>query len=232
MNIQEAKICVKCQYIVHINGKIDTFGYWKPDKDTPFLICSIKEFYNKELKTFSGAVEVTQPNTSTRYTVKLSAVFVDEHTAKLLAEDVKRLKDERLERIITQMITEGANKTEVVDRVKSVFEKVKVEGKNEKAGTKKSKRFVRPSVQDVEAYCQEKNLNVNAQEFIDFYDSNGWKVGKNAMKDWKAACRNWHRRDAKEQEEKRIKSGKLRSKPSFDIEAIERRARLNDDYDI
>ena len=54
-------------------------------------------------------------------------------------------------------------------------------------------RFVPPSLEDVQAYCDERNNSVDAQRFIDYYTSNGWKVGKNPMKDWKAAVRNWER---------------------------------------
>ena len=39
----------------------------------------------------------------------------------------------------------------------------------------------------------ERNNNVNAEHFFDYYESNGWKVGKNSMKDWKAAVRTWER---------------------------------------
>jgi hypothetical protein len=51
--------------------------------------------------------------------------------------------------------------------------------------------FIRPSVQEIDAYCLDQNLQLNAQTFIDYYDSNGWKVGKNNMKDWKATVRRW-----------------------------------------
>lgn len=56
-------------------------------------------------------------------------------------------------------------------------------------------RFSPPSVEDVQAYCQEKGYKVNAQRFVDYYTSNGWRVGKNPMKDWRAAVRNWGRKD-------------------------------------
>ena len=54
-------------------------------------------------------------------------------------------------------------------------------------------RFTPPTLEDVEGYCIERNNNVDAQRFIDYYTSNGWKVGKNPMKDWKATVRNWER---------------------------------------
>ena len=56
-------------------------------------------------------------------------------------------------------------------------------------------RFSPPSVEEVTAYCQERRNGVDAQRFVDFYASKGWKIGKDAMKDWRAAVRNWERRD-------------------------------------
>ena len=51
-------------------------------------------------------------------------------------------------------------------------------------------RFVPPTLEEVTAYVLERNSKVIPQAFIDFYESKGWMVGKNKMKDWKAACRN------------------------------------------
>jgi hypothetical protein len=55
------------------------------------------------------------------------------------------------------------------------------------------KNFTPPTVEEVQAYCQERNNKVDAQAFVDFYSSKGWMVGKNKMKDWKAAVRTWER---------------------------------------
>lgn len=60
--------------------------------------------------------------------------------------------------------------------------------------TKSSPRFKKPSVEEVSAYCTERRNGVDPQTFIDFYDSKGWKVGKEGMKDWKAAVRTWEKR--------------------------------------
>ncbi len=57
-------------------------------------------------------------------------------------------------------------------------------------------RFKAPSVEDVRSYCLECNYTaVDPERFVDFYQSKGWKVGKEPMRDWKAAVRNWNRRD-------------------------------------
>lgn len=57
----------------------------------------------------------------------------------------------------------------------------------------KRKRFVRPTLDEVKEYCIERKNNVDPQKFFDHYEANGWKVGKNSMKDWKAAVRYWER---------------------------------------
>ena len=67
----------------------------------------------------------------------------------------------------------------------------------EPQGTAKPARvcFRKPNAQDVAEYATGICANVDPQEFIDHYTSNGWKVGKAPMKDWKAAVRNWAKRD-------------------------------------
>ena len=59
-----------------------------------------------------------------------------------------------------------------------------------------AKRFVVPAVADVAAYCTERKNEVDAQAFVDFYQSKGWKVGDQPMKDWQAAVRTWERNNA------------------------------------
>lgn len=68
---------------------------------------------------------------------------------------------------------------------------------------KESARFVPPTLEEVQAYCKERHygtLDVSPQRFIDYYTSNGWKVGRNPMKDWKAAVRNWARGEYKQEQ--------------------------------
>lgn len=57
--------------------------------------------------------------------------------------------------------------------------------------------FHPPTIEEVTAYCKERNNRVDAQQFIDFYTTKGWMVGKNKMKDWKACVRTWERREVK-----------------------------------
>lgn len=54
-------------------------------------------------------------------------------------------------------------------------------------------RFKKPSLEEIEAYCEERNNGVNPEKFYNFYESKGWYVGKNKMKDWKASVRTWEK---------------------------------------
>lgn len=75
------------------------------------------------------------------------------------------------------------------------------DSKGESVRGEKTKRFIPPSVEEVEQYCLERSNNIDAQSFIDFYESKGWMIGKNKMKDWKAAVRTWERSRKQENKE-------------------------------
>lgn len=70
----------------------------------------------------------------------------------------------------------------------------KKEKEKEKVPNKPT-RFVAPSIEEIKAYCIERKNNVDPENFFDFYQSKGWKIGNNPMKDWKASVRTWERRD-------------------------------------
>jgi len=65
-----------------------------------------------------------------------------------------------------------------------------------KTASASSKRFTPPTADEVAAYSDEINAGVDGQQFVDFYASKGWMIGKNKMKDWKAAVRTWKRSES------------------------------------
>lgn len=66
---------------------------------------------------------------------------------------------------------------------------------NDSKGETRARRFTPPTLDDVSAYVRERGSDVDPQRFLDFYASKGWMVGKNPMKDWKAAVRTWEKRE-------------------------------------
>lgn len=88
-----------------------------------------------------------------------------------------------------------------------------------------STRFVPPTQQDVADYCKEKGYsNIDIERFIDFYESKGWMVGKNKMKDWRAAVRNWNRSQRQESTTKGEKKNSFNNfdQRSYDYDELEK----------
>lgn len=75
----------------------------------------------------------------------------------------------------------------------NVNENVNVNDNEKEIIKKKAQRFAPPTKESISEYCLEKGISIDIDRFLDYYESNGWKVGKNPMKDWKATVRNWAR---------------------------------------
>jgi hypothetical protein len=85
-------------------------------------------------------------------------------------------------------------KEDMIDTFKTYDEHMENENENENKDLNKSKKvssFQKPTVEQVEEYMKERGMSNYASRFHNFYESKGWMVGKNKMKDWKAAVRNW-----------------------------------------
>lgn len=87
---------------------------------------------------------------------------------------------------------QNANAEERRDRGETETE-TETEVNFSKGASTKNSRFVKPKINEVEAYCKERKNDVDPQTWFDHYESNGWLVGRNKMKDWKAAVRTWER---------------------------------------
>jgi hypothetical protein len=77
--------------------------------------------------------------------------------------------------------------------VKPMFNQYSIEENSIEENKLVYKRFKKPTLEEINEYCKERNNNIDAQRFIDFYESKDWMIGKNKMKDWKAAIRTWEK---------------------------------------
>ena len=93
---------------------------------------------------------------------------------------------------ITQETTED---NPIVEQSNVEYSRVKKQKESPKGEKKTASRFSAPTVDEVRAYAQEKGYNVDPEHFVDYYTSNGWRVGRNPMKDWRATVRTWASRD-------------------------------------
>ena len=101
----------------------------------------------------------------------------------------------------TKCIQDVSVGKESIGKVRLGEDSIVKDSKGESVRGEKAKRFIPPSVEEVEQYCIERSNNIEAQSFIDFYESKGWMIGKNKMKDWKAAVRTWERSRKQENKE-------------------------------
>ncbi len=80
-----------------------------------------------------------------------------------------------------------------------------------KVSKEKSTSFVKPTIKEIQEYCTERNNSILPNAFYDFYESKGWAVGRNKMKDWRACVRTWENREPQE---------KTREQQIAEIEAL------------
>src|SRR5690606_37411035 len=78
-------------------------------------------------------------------------------------------------------------------------------------------KFIKPSLDEVISYCKGRNNGVDAQRWYDFYESKGWMVGKNKMKDWRAAIRTWERNDNQSKPSQRTGNYRGSAKPDMPV---------------
>lgn len=102
-------------------------------------------------------------------------------------------KEPRKNQRITE--TEPKNNQTITETEANVNVNENVNENENKNGKGKGKRFTPPTIEEVKKYCLERKNSVDATKWHDHYTSNGWMVGKNKMKDWKAAVRTWEKND-------------------------------------
>lgn len=110
----------------------------------------------------------------------------------------------------------GTDRTAISD--KQEYKEVKKERNN-------NKTFIKPSIEEVRAYCVERGNKVDAQKWYDYYTANGWKVGRNSMKDWKASIRNWESNSF--DKPKKENAFNNFSQNTYDFDALEKRLTAN-----
>lgn len=117
---------------------------------------------------------------------------------KTISESRKLAAIKRWQSIQSQQTqcNSNANAMQDISKEKKSKEKESKESNNiEREKAKPAKRFCPPTLEEVQSYIQEKGYSIDAEAFIAFYESKGWMVGKNKMKDWRMAVVTWSKRD-------------------------------------
>lgn len=113
-------------------------------------------------------------------------------------ERKRELTRKRVERFRSKQLTCNGDVTRdsvTVTPTERERERERDKDKNKDKGVSQRPAFVKPGINEVALYCHERKNNVNPHVWMDHYTSNGWMVGKNKMKDWRAAVRTWEGRN-------------------------------------
>jgi hypothetical protein len=113
-------------------------------------------------------------------------------STKLTFKNVSQNEVQSVVNTVVKSVVQTEAKTSDIYKPKRKPKQKDNESNKESKGTT---AFTPPTLSEVIEYCKERNNNVDPQQWHDYYTSNGWKVGKNPMKDWQATVRNWERRD-------------------------------------
>lgn len=110
------------------------------------------------------------------------------------------------------------------DQVRTKSQPLKKKDKKDKIDNNVNKEnTIPPPIEDVKAYCKERGNNVDVDRWFDFYISKGWLIGKNKMKDWKAAVRTWEKSDKPTKEKSTNKFINFEQR-DYDFDKIEKKA--------
>ena len=132
-------------------------------------------------------------------TIYMSEVLKITGSETAVAERMRKSRDKK------KMLAECNNVTNECNNVQKCYTEIEIEKEIDKEleiekeiDVVKSvkptrKRFIPPTIEEVQAYCNERGNDVDAERFINHYQANGWMVGKNKMQDWKASVRTWER---------------------------------------
>ena len=179
-------------------GKCNATGYIYLNETLPYTDEMLSTIFNRPLNTIRLALNIFQ---------KFGMIELNEDGAIYINNWEKHQNIEGLEKIREQTRLRVAKHREQKKIGYNVTEKVTLRNatdknridknridKNKKSRGKEN-RFSPPSLDEVRKYCSERKNQVNPEKWLDFYQAKNWMIGKNKMKDWKAAVRTWEERD-------------------------------------
>lgn len=193
--------------ILALAGEINDYGQIYLTRDIPYTEQLLATQFNRPIATVHLALQTFQQFGMIKIVDEL--IYVSNWEKYQSIEGMERVREQNRLRNIqyrerkriaasqnTPELPSGDDMTSHVtsrDAVEVEREKEKDGDKERSKREKTAKRFTPPTVEEVKAYCKERNNSVDAERFVSFYESKGWVVGKSPMRDWKAAVRNWER---------------------------------------
>lgn len=179
--------------LITLAGKTNDGGYVYISDNMPYTDEMLSIIMNKPLNTIRLALDTFIRLGMIENDIKgIYLLNFEKHQSLDKLEKIKEQNRLRARKFREKQKLLESNVTETLCNDIDIDKDIDIEIDKE---NNKRKNFKKPSLEEVKQYCLERNNNINSENFIDYYDANGWKVGKNPMKDWRAAVRTWERRN-------------------------------------
>lgn len=189
-------------YLKLLCESVDHEGYLRFSENIPYnedMLATIThtniDIVRSAVKIFSELEMMEVMDDDTLYMTEVEKMIgsasQDEHTRESTRIRVQAFRERQKQALLDESVTVTLPVTESksIEIEKEIDTELEIESRG--------KRFKPPTLEEVKAYCIERNNGIDPERFIDFYESKGWMVGKNKMKDWKAAVRSWESRNKK-----------------------------------
>jgi hypothetical protein len=158
--------------------------------------CGIYEISKKQI-AFELGYSIDRVSKLFQYFIKSGKILYSDDTKEVALKNWMKYNSSTSPKVISCIKSELCNIKDrvLIEYVNGMYtasqEEEEQEQEQEEEQTEKKKRFVKPTQNEVLEYMIELKMSDLSQRFVDYYESNGWKVGKNPMKDWRAAVRTW-----------------------------------------
>lgn len=149
--------------------------------------------YNEQMLSVITNTNIDVVRSAMKLFVELKMIEVQDDATIFMAEVNKLIGSESWSAERVRKFRDKQKLLQCNASVTSSNEEKELEKEIDKDKEKYKRSFTKPTLEEVQAYCLERGKGVDAQKWYDYYSANGWKVGKNPMKDWKAAVRTWER---------------------------------------
>jgi hypothetical protein len=156
--------------------------------------CGIYEISKKQI-AFELGYSIDRVSKLFQYFIKSGKILYSDDTKEVALKNWMKYNSSTSPKVISCIKSELCNIKDrvLIEYVNGMYtaSQEEEEQEQEEEQTEKKKRFVKPTQNEVLEYMAELSMADMSQRFVDYYESNGWKVGKNPMKDWRAAVRTW-----------------------------------------
>ena len=161
--------------------------------------CGIYEISKKQM-AYELGYSIDKVSKLLAYFIKVGKILYSETTKEVALKNWMKYNGSTSPKVVSCIKSELCSVKDrvLIEYVNGMYTASQEEQEEEEEKEEEQdKKFVKPTIDEIALYMEERNMNNVSQRFYDFYESKGWMIGKNKMKDWKASVRTWEDKNKK-----------------------------------